>query len=183
MERLHRKGSFFGTSITITEENFDLVTSERFVEDLERKGCGLFFYVEYVPVSDDPEMTPLSQDKREKLIRVLEKRKKRRRSLFISFPGDESKFGGCLSSGRGFLHINPAGGIEPCPFSPFSDINLKEVSFREALGSSLLSEIRNAPEALREVEGGCALWNNREWVSSLARAALDSETDYELIEV
>lgn len=39
--------------------------------------------------------------------------------LFIAFPGDEDQYDGCLAAGRGFLHINPSGKVEPCPFAPF----------------------------------------------------------------
>lgn len=169
MDKLKEKSVFFGISITITEENFYHATSEEFIKEYEQRGCGLFFYVEYVPVDESPDLTPLSQAKRAELIDILEERKQAISSLLISFPGDESRFGGCLSSGRGFLHINPSGGVEPCPFSPYSDIDLNLVSFRSALESPLLAKIRNAPERMKEVEGGCALWNNRKWVSSLVK--------------
>ena len=36
--------------------------------------------------------------------------------LFFSVPGDEKKFGGCLSAGRGFVHISVSGDLEPCSF-------------------------------------------------------------------
>ena len=34
---------------------------------------------------------------------------------------------------RGFFHINSHGGAESCPFSPYSDINVKNTSLRQAL--------------------------------------------------
>jgi len=46
--------------------------------------------------------------------------------LFVAFPGDEDLYGGCLAAGRGFVHISPEGRLEPCPFSPFSDVSLKQ---------------------------------------------------------
>ncbi len=169
MKRLQSRNKFFGISITVTEENFETVTDGEFIGEYEERGCGLFFYVEYVPVNGDSQLKPITMKQRIRLEAELEGKKQMGRSLFISFPGDESKFGGCLSSGRGFVHINPRGSLEPCPFSPFSDINLKDVSFRAALESPLLKQIRSAPENMKDVEGGCALWKNREWVQTLIK--------------
>jgi MoaA/NifB/PqqE/SkfB family radical SAM enzyme len=72
-----------------------------------------------------------------------------------------------LAAGRGFVHIGPHGGLEPCPFAPYSDTNLREISLRHGLESVFLNEIRQSEEHLQESEGGCALWNKREWVRSL----------------
>ena len=43
---------------------------------------------------------------------------------------------------RGVVHINPEGRLEPCPFSPYSDVSLKHFSLQEALQSPLLRTIR-----------------------------------------
>ena len=88
-------------------------------------------------------------------------------ALFVAFPGDEEQFGGCLAAGRGFVHVNAAGDVEPCPFAPYSDVNLRRTSLREALASPLLGEIGRNHDKLVETRGGCALWANREWVQSL----------------
>lgn len=58
-------------------------------------------------------------------------------------PPGEEMFWGCLSAGRGFIHINAEGNLEPRPFAPFSDVNLKEVTLKEALRSEFPEEIRN----------------------------------------
>jgi MoaA/NifB/PqqE/SkfB family radical SAM enzyme len=91
-------------------------------------------------------------------------------ALFIAVPRDEDDVGGCLSAGRGFIHINAAGDVEPCPFAPFSDVNLRNTSLRDALRSPLLSAIRDVPELARETGGGCILWKERERVQSLLQA-------------
>lgn len=59
--------------------------------------------------------------------------------VFVSFTGDEMISGGCIAAGRGVFHINSHGGAEPCPFSPYSDINVRDTSLREALKSKLLA--------------------------------------------
>ena len=166
MKRLDNAHIFFGLSLTMTNRNFSLLTSEKFVQTYEDLGAKLFFYVEYVPV-DHTNHDVISLAQRNELAGCLEKLEAREKSLFISFPGDEEKFGGCLSAGRGFIHINPEGGLEPCPFAPYSDSNLHHMTLKEGLQSEFFRKIKEAPEHMREVEGGCALWSNAEWVKSL----------------
>lgn len=72
-----------------------------------------------------------------------------------------------MASGRGFVHVSAEGDLEPCPFSPFSDTNLREVPLREALNSHFLHAIRESGEHLSESEGGCALWTKRQWLETL----------------
>ncbi len=90
-------------------------------------------------------------------------------ALFIAVPWDEMDVGGCLSAGRGFIHINAEGDVEPCPFAPFSDANLKQVSLKEALQSKFLASLRQIPELSKYTGGGCALWKNQEKVVSVLR--------------
>jgi MoaA/NifB/PqqE/SkfB family radical SAM enzyme len=88
-------------------------------------------------------------------------------AMFIAFPGDEEQYDGCLAAGRGFMHINPSGKVEPCPFAPFSDTDLHFNTLREALSSEFLAKVRKNHHLLKEGKGGCALWANREWLRNL----------------
>jgi len=170
MTRLRKRRVFFGTSTTLTSENFDLATSEAHLRGLIDRGCRLFYYINYVPVAPGTDDLQLDASQ----IHELETRLARYRStlpaLFIAFPHDEVALGGCLAAGRGFLHINAYGDVEPCPFSPFSDRNLNDVSFEEALLSPLLKRILSSGIVLDEADGRCALWKRRDWVSSLLEA-------------
>lgn len=170
MDKLKSSGIFFGTSLTVTRDNFGTLTSEGFVREHMDKGCRLFFYVEYTPVESGTEALVITEQQRRELDKVLSSFRRKFRSLFIAFPGDEKNFGGCLSSGRGFVHINPRGELEPCPFAPFSDTDVKQSSLKEALQSGFLKALRESPGQLRETEGGCALFTNREWVKSVLDA-------------
>jgi MoaA/NifB/PqqE/SkfB family radical SAM enzyme len=158
---------FYGVSLTATRNNCHAITDEAFVGELLRQGCGLFFYVEYVPVKEDTADWVLTDQQREALLQATARMRSEYSALFIAFPGDEAQFGGCLAAGRGFIHISSDGNLEPCPFSPFSDINLQNTSLKDALQSRLLETIRNNQGRLTETAGGCALWENREWVESL----------------
>jgi len=61
--------------------------------------------------------------------------------LFIAFPVDEDQCDVCLAAGRGSLHINPSGKVEPYPFAPFSDTDLRFESLSDALQSEFLRQI------------------------------------------
>ncbi len=87
--------------------------------------------------------------------------------IFVSFPGDEGKFGGCLASGRGFFHINPQGGAEPCPFSPYSDANVAEAGIAGALQSGLFKNLRKSGLQEEEHGGGCALFGKDRLVKEM----------------
>jgi MoaA/NifB/PqqE/SkfB family radical SAM enzyme len=165
--RMRAAGMFFGTSLTVTRLNIDTVTDERYLRSLMGLGCRLFFFVEYVPVREGTEGLVLEGAQREQLTAAAAKAQQHLPGLFIVFPGDEDAYGGCLAAGRGFVHISPAGRLEPCPFAPYSDVNVRDVSLRDALGSPLLAAIRAGHDKLSETSGGCALWTQREWVSSL----------------
>ena len=77
--------------------------------------------------------------------------------------------GGCMAAGREFFHINSHGNAEPCPFSPFSDINVKTTSLREALHSPLFTSMRLTGLLQGEHEGGCVLYEKREQVEALLK--------------
>ena len=98
------------------------------------------------------------------------------RALFVASAASEAAFGGCMAAGEGFVHVSAEGDLEPCPFSPFSDTNLREVPLRVALQSRLLRNIRESGVRLSETNGGCALWAKRDWVQSMTGAPDDRPT-------
>jgi MoaA/NifB/PqqE/SkfB family radical SAM enzyme len=169
MEKMRRRSIVFGTSLTVTRKNFTTVVNEAFIEEMVEKGCRLFFFIDYIPVQEGTDGLALTEDLRAtEASQVLHFRSLHRDRVFMAFPGGEAIHGGCLAAGRGFVHVSAEGRVEPCPFSPYSDVSLKELSLREALQSEFLSTIRGSLEHLTEANGGCALWENREWVASLA---------------
>jgi MoaA/NifB/PqqE/SkfB family radical SAM enzyme len=174
-EKLRKSGTFFGVSLTVTRSNFKAVTAEGLVESLTGNGCSLFIFVEYTPAEPGTENLCLTQAQRHGLVGFAEGMQARSRPVFITFPGDEEQFGGCLAAGRGFVHIGPDGSLEPCPFAPFSDMNVVDMPLAEALGSHLLGAIRDNHGELKETRGGCALWRRRDWVESLARRASEGD--------
>ena len=165
MDRLQAAGIFFGTSITVTRLNYATVTGKAFIDKLLAKGCKAFFYVEYSPVRPGTESLVPTHEQREGL--AMEPFRERFPAVFLSFPGDEKKFGGCLAAGRGFVHVSSAGDLEPCPFAPYSDASLLRVSLKDALQSGFLRRVRASSGELLEADGGCAIWKKRGWAQAL----------------
>ena len=168
MARLQERRILFGTSLMVTHRNFGLVTSRRFVRSLVGRGAKLFFYVDYVPIKVGTEHMVPSDTQRGLEPFTMMALRSEFPALFLASSASESAYGGCQAAGRGFVHLSAEGDLEPCPFSPFSDTNLRRVPLRVALQSPLLHNIRESGEHLSERAGGCALWVKRDWVQSLA---------------
>jgi MoaA/NifB/PqqE/SkfB family radical SAM enzyme len=167
MARLRAARVTFGASLTVTSVNLDVVTAPAFVRSLTDAGARIVFFVEYTPVEHGTEALALCGDQRAELRRRVDAFHAERRALFVAFPGDEERYGGCLAAGRGFIHVDPHGRLEPCPFAPYSDTSVRGQPLVEALGSPLLAAIRENHGRLTETRGGCALWAERDWVRSL----------------
>lgn len=160
MDGLNSKGILFGGSITVTTKNIKTVLSLSFINKLYNKGVRAVLFSEYVPAQKGTEDLAPSEKERiylEERVNML--RENFKDMIFLSFPGDEKSLGGCISAGRGFFHINANGGAEACPFSPYSDSNVRNMTLRESLKSPLFKKIRESKKLLEEHDGGCVLYN------------------------
>ena len=168
MEKMHEKGILFGASVTLTTENIQTVTGEAFLNRLRTLGVKIVFFVDYVPADPGTETLAPGDVERDYLANRLDVLRAAQDSMiYVSFPGDEQFSGGCLAAGRGFFHINPTGGAEPCPFSPVSDTSLKRVSLLEALDSPLFSRLRASELLSGHHNGACALFGKDEELAAM----------------
>lgn len=163
---LSRNRVMFGGSVTLTSANFETVTAREYVSGLAELGMKLFFFVEYVPFETGTEKLEVTSVQKAALPERLAALRAEFPAIFLDFPGDEAAFGGCLASGRGFVHINASGGVESCPFAPYSDSSVADGALSDALASPILGRIRALQEELGHT-GGCTLFENRERVEAL----------------
>jgi len=163
---LRRNKMFYGLSITLTSDNFDQVMDPEYLQKYYDQGCRLFFFIEYVPATEKDIPSCITAEQRKKLPVINKLLRESIPALYITLPGEEEQYGGCLAAGRGFVHISATGDVEPCPFAPYSDTNINNSTFTEALDSLLLNRIRNNHHLLTESVGGCTLWENKEWVEA-----------------
>ena len=170
METMKKKSIIFGASLTFTKGNLTNLLSREYIDQLHDLGCKVIFFIEYVPVNENTLDLAPSDSERKLLLSELEHlREDYKDMLFMSFPGDEKTSGGCLAAGRGFFHINSHGGAEPCPASPYSDINVKDTSLHEALNSKLFKSLREEGILMDDHEGGCVLFEHKSDVDRLLR--------------
>ena len=178
MGRIQKNHLIFGASVTVTCANLQEITSADFLDELKESGCKAVVYVEFVPVTEESrELAPGDEEReflRERLSLIREEYPD---MVFISFPGDEKTSGGCLAAGRGFFHINSHGGAEPCPFSPYSDINVKNTSLREALHSPLFAALKEQNVLMEDHSGGCVLFERRDTVESILSAGVEKKVE------
>lgn len=168
IKRMDNNKLLFGTSITLTSQNYDEIMDIDYLKGIQDKGAAATFLIEYVPCQGDEELC-LSDAQKEDMIACMPKLREQMDMLIIPLPGDEDKYGGCLAAGRGFLHISSTGSLEACPFAPYSDANVKNMPLKEALKSHLLKEVRDNHHMLKEGKGGCTLVSNKEWVEGLVK--------------
>ena len=168
MDEFRKRGLVFGASVTVTTENIREVTSESFLSALSERGCKAVIFVEFVPVTEESRHLAPGDEEREYMRGELDRlRSEKQEMVYVSFPGDEKSSGGCVAAGRGFFHINSHGGAEPCPFSPYSDRNVRNSSLREALNSPLFTALRDGDILVDDHEGGCVLYEKRALVEQL----------------
>ena len=174
MEEFKKRGLIFGASVTVTTKNYKEVTSDEFLGSLADRGCKAVIFVEYVPVTEESSELAPSDTEREYLMKEIQRlREEHSEMVYIAFPGDEKSSGGCVAAGRGFFHINSHGGAEPCPFSPYSDVNIRNSSLREAMHSPLFMALQSGDVLLDNHAGGCVLYEKRELVESfIAQSAI-----------
>ncbi len=167
LKKMNQLNIFFGLSLTLVRKNFSTITADNFIGKCSRLGCKFFLFLEYTPTQPGTEHWILTDSQRAQVREMMKVYRAKYPSLFIAVPWDEDEVGGCLSAGRGFVHISAAGDLEPCPFAPFSDANVRQLSLKQALQSKLLKKIRETPQLGREIGGGCILWKERQLVALL----------------
>ena len=168
MDEFRERGLIFGASVTVTTENIREVSSQDFLKKLSDRGCKVVIFVEFVPVTEESsELAPGDAEREYLRQEIARLREEHPEMVYISFPGDEKSSGGCVAAGRGFFHINSHGGAEPCPFSPYSDVNIKNTSLKEAMHSPLFTALRSGEILMEDHAGGCVLYERREQVEAL----------------
>ena len=131
--------------------------------------------MEFVPVTEDSaELAPGDRERAVLNAEIIRLRRERPEMVCVSYPGDEKGSGGCVAAGRGFFHINSHGGAEPCPFSPYSDVNVKNTSLREAMRSPLFTALRNGGLLTDDHTGGCVLYEKRDLVERIMAEGSDA---------
>ena len=134
MARLRRHGVPFGISATATRDNWEVITSDEFVDFYYEEQGALYCWVfQYMPIGRDqsidlvvpPEARVEMMDRMWRLVRE-------RQVFMVDFWNSGTASLGCIAAGRGtgYFYINWDGDIMPCVFTPYAADNIHDVYAR-----------------------------------------------------
>ncbi len=143
MKRLKERKLLFGISCCYTSKNTEVIGSEEYFDSMIEMGAKFAWLFTYMPIGADavPELLATADQRKFMYDKIREFRKTK--PLFtMDFWNDGDAVGGCIAGGRGYMHINANGDIEPCAFVHYSDSNIKEKTLLEAYQSPLFMAYR-----------------------------------------
>ncbi len=168
--RLRRTGVPFGICTTVTTQNYDYWMDDANIDRLISSGARIGIFIEYIPVSPgackrDVMLGDVQRARfRSNILRLREEKG----MYIIHSPGDEEFFGGCVSAGKGFVHITPSGSLTACPVSDVSVGSVVDSGLGECLKSRLFSYIRDNHELLETGDSPCALFGKSRELREIA---------------
>ena len=134
----------FGTSITVTRNNVEEVTSEAFYDMIIERGVMVLWYFLFMPVGKDPDTSLMPTPEQREYLRQRDIYLRDRKTIFIAdFWNDAPHVGGCIAAGRNYMHINANGDVEPCVFAHHAVDNIDGKSLTEVLNSDFFKYIRS----------------------------------------
>lgn len=171
MDLLREKGIPFGVSSATSRHNVDVVTSDKFIDMIIKKGARLIWYFMFMPVGDEPVkdmdlmLTPeqrLKLGKRTREIRMT-------KEIFpIDFFNDAPYVGGCIA-GKYYCHINSKEDVEPCIFSHFSTDNVKGRPLIEVFQSPYFKELRKRQPYNKNLLMPCPMIDNPNQIREIVK--------------
>ena len=142
MDILRKRKIPFGYSVCVMRKNAEIVVSDEFVDLMVKKGAFVGWYFLYMPVCGDKntELMPTPEQRNNQ--RILRNEIRKEKPIFIiDFWNDAPFVGGCIAA-KYYSHVNNFGDLEPCIFTHFAQINLKNTPLKEALKCQFFQEIR-----------------------------------------
>ncbi|MBI2559897.1 MAG: radical SAM protein [Planctomycetes bacterium] len=149
---LRERDSLFGFSITVTSQNCYSLQKEAIFEEQFPLDSRLGFFIEYVPAGKMPDYSLcLTQEQRSSFRQWFLCLKASKNMFLVHFPGDEELLYGCREAGKGFVHINPQGFVEPCALIQNDKYNINKMPFKACLGA-LFSEVNRHGDDYSNIE-------------------------------
>ncbi len=190
LKRLSKIGAPNGISATITRLNYKYWMNNECIDNLIAQGVRVALFIEYIPVMQVPETGTSNQliEQNDHFLMLTKKERADFRAQILKYretkpmyivnsPGDEEYFGGCVSAGRGFAHVTPAGDLTPCPVSNVATHNLTTATLREGFASPLFTKIRENESLLENGGTPCSLFAHPKEVAELAKSVDAYRTD------
>ncbi len=177
MKKMTDQNIGFGFSSMATHANVKFVTSRDWFDQMWTYGARFGFIIDYIPQDADSDLSlTLTDEDMEYKKKELEARNMEARPAVVNFPPDEYNGQSCQSAGRGLIHINADGFVEPCPFSHYARDNVKDKSLIEILASEFFTDIRDRFEH-EPFKKSCMLTEHKEVMDYLAGKHQAFKTD------
>ncbi|MBN2565726.1 MAG: radical SAM protein [Candidatus Eisenbacteria bacterium] len=150
-DALREQGVPFGISATATRDNWEVITSDEFVDFyFDEQGAIYGWLFQYMPIGRGQSIDAMvAPEDRVEMLRRIRRHVYERDIFFADFWNNGPISCGCISAGRpgGYFHIDWNGEITPCAFVPYSTDNIHTIYSRggdlnEALKSPLFQRIR-----------------------------------------
>jgi len=142
MDVLKRNRVPFGYSVCVTRKNAEVVVSDEFVDLMIEKGALIGWYFLYMPVCGDKntKLMPTPEQRNNQRL-CLDQIRATKPIFIIDFWNDAPYVGGCIAA-KYYCHITNFGDVEPCIFTHFTQVNIKNTSLKEAMKCQFFKEIR-----------------------------------------
>ncbi len=172
LERLRDAGVLTGLAVTVGAANVGYWSEPRNIDALIARSGPLAFFIEQIPTAGCEAGATMAAEQRSRFRETVIQYRSRNTggAYIIHSPADEEALGGCVSAGRGFAHVNPAGDVTACPVSPLATHNVTASSLREAFASPLFTMIRENGHLLETQGHPCALFANADKLESMAKS-------------
>ena len=142
MDILKKHNIPFGCSTTVTRKNIEVATSDKFIDMIIEKGAEILWYFLYMPIGKNPDLSLMPTPDERLYLKERGGYIRENKPLFvIDFWNDAPYVGGCIAA-RDYIHINHKGDVEPCIFTHFAQVNIKNTSLKEAINCQFFKEIR-----------------------------------------
>jgi MoaA/NifB/PqqE/SkfB family radical SAM enzyme len=160
MELAKKHGIPFGYSVCVTKNNIKKVVSDKFVNLMLKKGAVLGWYFLYMPVCGDTNLDLMPTPKQRLFLKErVDAIRTTKPILLVDFWNDAPLVGGCIAA-KQYAHVNNNGDLEPCIFTHFSQVNVKDTSLMEALDFPFYSELRKIQPYNKNLFLPCMLIDN-----------------------
>jgi MoaA/NifB/PqqE/SkfB family radical SAM enzyme len=170
LDRLREAGILTGIAVTIGSANVAYWSQPENIDALIAHSGPLAMFIEQIPAAGCENGAVLTDEQRTRFRQVVVEYRDRQTggAYIIHSPGDEETLGGCVSAGRGFVHVNPSGDVTACPVSALATHNLRKSNLEEALASPLFAMIRENGHLLETEGHPCGLSAHAEELEKMA---------------
>jgi MoaA/NifB/PqqE/SkfB family radical SAM enzyme len=171
LDRLREAGILTGIAVTIGSANVEYWSQTENIDALIAHSGPLAMFIEQIPTGGCENGAVLTDEQRVRFRQVVVEYRDRITggAYIIHSPGDEETLGGCVSAGRGFVHVHPSGDVTACPVSALATHNVRKSNLEEALASPLFAMIRENGHLLETEGHPCGLSAHAEELEEMAR--------------